>query len=160
VTFDIAAEIVIRSRCLRSIMNSQAVAQHQRDTGHASHCTNCGRSFKTQQALSDHWRVTPLFSCRPCGRKHRSAESLRQHRTAVDHDQQFGSGGALQRLRSAVTGSRFHCCDCDRDFTDQRALKQHSIRKMHHVQRPKAAIKQVLKGWLTTLDAIAAQLNL
>jgi uncharacterized C2H2 Zn-finger protein len=136
--FDIAAEMVIFSRCLRSFVNSQAVAQHQRDTGHASHCTDCGRSFKTQQGLSDHWRVTHSFSCSHVV-GNTALESLKQHRTAVDHDQQFGPGRALQRLQSAATGSQFHCSDCDRDFTDQRALKEHLIHKIHHVQRPKAA---------------------
>ena len=136
------AEMATCSQCLRSFVNSQAMAQHQRDTSHAHPCTDCGRSFSTQQGLSEHWKVTHAFSCQQCGRNYRSAESLRQHKTSVNHNQQSGSSRPVQHLRSVVDVSQFHCCDCDRDFADQHALQQHLTDKIHRVQQPKTAVRR------------------
>jgi uncharacterized C2H2 Zn-finger protein len=58
----IAIDMATCPRCLRSFVNSQALAQRQRDTGHTSQCTDCGQSFKAKKGLSEHIKAGHFFS--------------------------------------------------------------------------------------------------
>jgi len=104
-------------------------------------CTNCDRSFVTEQALQQHLRDSPAhaatFDCEECDRAFRTDDALQQHlRDSAAHaatfdceecDRAFHTDDALQQhLRdSAAHAATFDCEECDHAFHTDDALQQH-----------------------------------
>lgn len=98
--------------CNRSFISSESLKQHSRDL-HNHQCGSCKGMFSSLKSLKRHQKMTGHCYCRSCNLYFTSIDLFRQHATSPDHVGQF------------------HCCDCDRDFVDESALKQHLQSKIH-----------------------------
>lgn len=98
--------------CDKSFFLSESLKQHSLAL-HTNRCGSCNGKFDSLKSLRQHQRSTGDCYCRSCNLYFTSANSFRRHRDSPDHVGQF------------------HCCDCNRDFVDEKALEQHLQHKIH-----------------------------
>lgn len=101
-------------------------------------CPRCDKSFANQGPANDHCSVAHLYKCEACSKAYLNWRALHGHKRLVGHcfcrpcDQYFPNTLALTEHRNTfIHAADFHCCDCDRDFKNQRALDQHLEFKDH-----------------------------
>ncbi|MCJ1427147.1 hypothetical protein MMC29_005050 [Sticta canariensis] len=134
--------------CRRIFCYENDLQSHQLSSQHC-YCNFCNQFFDTAKNLKQHCDAVHTNICRTCGKHFNYAEVLRQHQMANEHcyckrcktlleDEESMKRHKLskdhlvnlrpqnQHKKSSGDTPELHCCDCDRDFVSEQALKQHS----------------------------------
>ncbi|KAH7063256.1 putative zinc finger protein [Macrophomina phaseolina] len=109
--------------CGHHFSNANVLGQHQRTKLHG-YCKLCDRTFRTPSGLAQDNSDLHNWLCGHCNRKFSAQESLAHHQRSTGH---FYCRECNRLF--------FHCCDCDRDFVNEQALRQHLTDKTHKITR-------------------------
>ncbi|KAI9899710.1 hypothetical protein N3K66_006171 [Trichothecium roseum] len=90
-----------------------SLAQHD-SVIHAWECPDCPVRLSSESYLADHQRREGHSACGECNKVFGSSQELHAHAQATGHS------------------SEFRCCDCERNFKSDQALKQHLRDKKVH----------------------------
>lgn len=125
--------------CQRGFVNDEALKQHRTAVHEPAHCQACNLSFHSGDDLRKHSAIAHGNKCNTCSSGFASIPLLQDHQRSSNHcfcrqcNRLFTTASHLDRhLRFAPAHStQYHCCDCDRDFFDEQALRQHLRYKVH-----------------------------
>lgn len=125
--------------CQRGFVDDEALKQHHTALHEPARCQACNLSFYGGEDLKKHSTIAHGNKCSICSSGFASISLLQDHQRSSNHcfcrqcNRLFSSASHLDRhLRFAPAHStQYHCCDCDRDFVNEKALSQHLQYKVH-----------------------------
>lgn len=132
---------MINCECGRKFENGRDVRQHRKAV-HSRTCPQCNRRLTTPQGLEQHIRDVHRWECGHCREHLPGRKSLNRHRRSTRHcfcgscNQFFRSTEKLRNHQKASHVDHFRCCECDREFVNETALKQHLRDKKKHIAQP------------------------
>ncbi|PBK59526.1 hypothetical protein ARMSODRAFT_899222, partial [Armillaria solidipes] len=113
--------------CGRSFRSQVSLDEHFRGSPNHPNCTICGRGFRTQA----------LSTCETCGLTTYDQEMPKHYKESPRHpkcrscDQGFANDPEYN-LHCATVHSDAHCVECDRQFFDVEALQNHYSNSLQH----------------------------
>jgi hypothetical protein len=113
--------------CNRTLKTKEGLDQH-RQALHCWACPVCTEKFVGKKLLEAHQRSAKHCCCGTCTRVFSHDQALADHRAAVHTKQSPVHSGLFSNQQKTI---QFHCCDCNRDFSSESALRQHLANKNH-----------------------------
>src|SRR4051794_20659575 len=94
-------------------------------------CRRCNLHFPEKELVSKH-TLEEHPNCKQCGKRFLNAAVLQSHQQTTEHcychecDIHFTSPAEhITHVRSITHKTQHHCCDCDREYTNQYTLSLH-----------------------------------
>lgn len=94
-------------------------------------CSHCKRQFSTVEAADRHQSRDPL-NCRQCKKKFSGVKALQNHQRSTEHCYcsqcevyLMSMVKHIAHLRDGKHENLYHCCDCERGYSNQETLNYH-----------------------------------
>lgn len=135
-------------QCGKSFFDEAALEQHRIALHERIYCQECHLYFDSDGELKQHSAAEHGSKCITCGLGFAGVSHLQAHQRSKNHcfcqkcNLAFTRKSKLDRhlkYAPAHASPEYHCCDCDRDFVHEQALRQHLQFKVHP---PKADVQK------------------